>query len=127
MDPRFPALPVAIDEDPDHVIVQADGEIRRHYNLIYKPEDVDRIREGYCCINCGESQVGQKACPLPAACWVCGFPMKEEQAQRFASEFVGDVRVGPSTTIEEELAIADELVQRESHVAKPSIIVPRYF
>jgi hypothetical protein len=123
-DPRRPALPISIDEDPEHVLIQEDGTVRRHHEFTYSAEDLDRIRTGYCCIHCGESQVDHGA-PFPDHCWVCKFPMRERQQQRFAQEFVGEKKVGPSTTIEEEMAIARDHVEREMHKPGSSIIVPR--
>lgn len=125
-DPRKPALPVSIDEDPEHVLIQSDGEIRRHYTLVFSPEDCERIRLGYCCLNCGESQVDHGA-PFPEECWVCHFPMRAKQAERYASEFVGEMKVGPQTSIQDEMEIAREFVERENHKPKPSIIVPGGF
>lgn len=117
-----------MEPDPEHVLVSEDGSIREHYNMIYSADDVERIRLGYCCIHCGESQVDHGA-PMPEACWVCGFQMRDKQAKRFAQEFVGELRVGPSTSIEEELAIAEEMLERQQ-LAKQgmkktnSIVVP---
>lgn len=104
-----PALPVAIEEDPDNVLVYENGETRTSYDLTYSEHDIGRIREGYCCIQCGEAQ--EKA--MPKACWVCGFPMRDKQAQRFALEFKGFKRIGPQTSISDELAIAREMYERE--------------
>lgn len=129
LDPRFPAVPVALEEDGEFVLIRSDGEIRSHVNAIYSERDTARIREGYCCVNCGESQVDMAlSCPFPIECWVCKFPMKERQAERFAKEFKGTVRVGPSTSIEDELAIAEEELARQRRakiVSAPSIVVPR--
>lgn len=131
MDPRRPALPVEMEDDTENVIVNSRGEIRRHVLLIFEEEDVERIRTGYCCLQCGESQVDHGA-PFPEKCWLCGFPMKEKQLDRFASEFQGNIRVGPSTSLEDELAIAEEVVAREEFEKafndvskrKPQIWVP---
>lgn len=110
-----PALPVAIEEDPNHVIVQKSGQTRTAYDLTYLPEDVERIRLGYCCIHCGEAQ--EK--PMPKKCWLCGFPMRAEQVDRFGKEFVGFKRIGPRTSIEDELAIAREMYEREEREKDP--------
>lgn len=130
-DPRRPALPVEMEDDTEYVRVTKDGEIRRHVNLIFDEEDVERIRTGYCCLVCGESQVDHGA-PFPEKCWLCGFEMKAKQLERFAQEFVGNIRVGPSTSLEDELAIAEEMVERQEYAKlgfdiknrKPQIWVP---
>ena len=54
-------------------------------------------------VSCGESQVDHGA-PFPERCWVCGFEMRALQAERFAKEFRGTVRIGPSTTINSQVA-----------------------
>lgn len=120
-----------MEPDPDHVLVSSDGSLREHFNMIYSAEDVGRIRAGYCCLNCGESQVDHDA-PFPESCWVCGFQMRDKQLKRFAQEFVGDVRVGPSTSLEDELAIMEELHERQELAREGlkrtgSIVVPRGF
>lgn len=130
-DPRYPAIPVEIEDDTENVLVRADGEIRRHVLLIFEEEDVERIRTGYCCLNCGESQVDHGA-PFPEKCYLCGFEMRDKQRERFAKEFQGNVRVGPSTSNEDELAIAEEMLERQRYAEmgfdvktrKPQIWVP---
>jgi hypothetical protein len=71
---------------------------------------------------------------FPDECKVCHFPMREHQAAEFAKDYRGEIRFGPSTTIDEEYEIAEEMIQREAHekatklgliLPKPSIIVPR--
>ena len=127
-DPRRPAIPIGIEDDPEHVIVDSEFRLRRSYTLIYSPDDVGRIREGYCCIHCGESQVGHGGA-MPENCWLCGFEMRAKQAERFAKEFKGELRLGPSTSIEDEMAIAEELVRREELAQRgmtpAGIVVPR--
>lgn len=97
--------------------------LREHFNYIYSEEDAERIRTGYCCIHCGESQVGQPVCPFPEDCWVCGFRMRDKQLERYEKEWVGHVRLGPGSSFEEELAALEELDQKAQRA--PSIIVPR--
>lgn len=111
--------------------MSSDGSLREHFNLIFSPEDTDRIRLGYVCLNCLESQVDHGA-PFPEACWVCGFQMRDKQRARFAQEFVGDMRVGPSTSLEDELALMEELHERRQLAnaglkRTGSILVPRGF
>jgi hypothetical protein len=60
--------------------------------------------------------------------------MAEAQAEEFAKDFRGNIRFGPSTTLDEERGIMNEMREREAHeralalgltIPKPSIIVPR--
>jgi hypothetical protein len=123
-DPRLPAVPVEVDEDVNNVLVRADGQVRRHALLIFEEEDVGRIRAGYCCLRCGESQYDHGA-PFPEKCWICGYRMSDRQLQDFAKEFEGNVRVGPSTSIDDELAIAEEAVAREDWLKDPNNVLKR--
>lgn len=128
-DPRRPAIPLATEEDEKHVLVGSDGSIRRHYNLIYSEEDAERIRLGYCCIQCGESQVGHgDGAPFPEQCAICGFRMRDKQLQRYGQEWVGHIRLGPSTSLADELAALEELQEKQNRfVEKGSILIPRGF
>lgn len=91
--------------------------------MIYSEEDAERIRAGYCCIHCGESQVDKGTCPFPENCWLCKFPMRDKQLERYETEWVGHVRLGPSSNLEEELAALEEIDARRKRVS--SIAVPR--
>jgi hypothetical protein len=130
-DPRRPAVPVEVEDDTEAVLVRADGEVRRAVLMIFSKEDVERIRTGYCCLRCGESQVDHGA-PFPSNCWLCGYAMQSRQLEDFGKEFSGNVRTGPTTSIEDELAIATEAVEREDWLKdrnnvlkrKPQIWVP---
>ena len=126
MDPRRPAVPLELEPDPEHTIIGSDGSTREHYNQIYSDYDAERIRLGYCCIQCGESQVGHSGVTFPENCAVCNFPMREKQRERYAKEWVGSIKLGPSMTNEEELAALAELEERMNpFVEKSSIIIPR--
>lgn len=130
MDPRRPAIPIEIEEDTEHVLLQSNGEVRKHYNMIYSEEDAERIRQGYCCLQCGESVVGHgDGKPFPERCAICGFRMRDLQQERYEKEWLGHIRIGPSTSLEEELAALAELEERQNFLLnpKPSIVVPRYF
>lgn len=84
-----------------------------HYNVptyILTPRQVERVRLGYVCINCLE----QHPVPYPEKCHVCPFPMREIQDRVFEGMYLGEVRVGPSTNLDEEMEIAQEIVDRGS-------------
>ena len=93
------------------------------------PEDMDRMKAGYVCAQCFEDL----DTAFPDECPVCGFHMRDEQAEFIAKRFVGDVWVGPSTSIEDEQAIMQEMRARalrearsnDIAIAKPQIIIPR--
>lgn len=119
--------PVLVEPDPDHLLVSSDGTVREHHNLILSEDMSGQVQSGYRCIQCLEPF--EEA--WPERCPACKFAVRDKQAQRFGQEYVGNIRVGPSTSIEDELAIAEEMVEREERkkndvsVRKPSIIIPR--
>lgn len=109
-----PAMPVVIDVDTNRYVVDTrTGERLEAYEHVYTEYDVGRIRAGYCCIHCGEAQV-EAGMPkaFPERCAICHFPMKAEQAQRFAEEFEGYTSVGPSRSLEELRAEDEEAKER---------------
>lgn len=114
---RRPAVPVAVDVDATRYHVDQFGVKYQAYEQVYTEYDVGRIRAGYCCINCGEAQEQ----PWPEKCFICAFPMKRDQAQRFSEEFVGYTTVGPSKSMEELRAEDEEAKARAAHAkAKPT-------
>lgn len=121
---RRPALPVAVDVDPYRFRVGPTGVKEAVYNQTYTQYDAGRIRAGYCCFHCGEAQ--EEA--FPKRC-ICGYPMRERQAQDFAEQFEGYTTVGPSKSIEELRAEDEEAKARAEYARnKPTsnIIVPNW-
>lgn len=104
-----PALPVAVDIDTKRFLIDTrTGERVQSVEHVYTEYDVGRIRAGYCCIHCGEAQ-HENGLPVafPEKCWVCAFPMRQEQTRRFASEFDGATHIGSAKSIA-ELRTEDE-------------------
>lgn len=125
-----PVIPTASDLDPESYMVMPDGRAMQRTVLGLTEEQVSRIRQGYICIKCYE----ELDTAFPDECPVCHFPMRERQSEEFAKDFRGDIRFGPSTTLDEERGIMNELREREAYeraiklgltIPKPSIIVPR--
>jgi hypothetical protein len=119
----------ATDVDVDSYTVMPDGRVMQRHVFGLQKEVVERIRNGYVCIKCLEAYANA----FPDECSVCKFPMREQQTAEFAKDFRGNIRFGPSTSIEEEYAIAEEKIQRDAYdkatalglvIPKPSIIVP---
>lgn len=109
-----PAIPVAVDIDTKRFLVDTrTGERIQSIEHIYTEYDVGRIRAGYVCIHCGEAQ-HENGMPVafPVKCWVCAFPMRDEQVARFGREFDGYTTVGPSKSIEELRAEDEEAKER---------------
>lgn len=109
-----PAIPVAVDVDTESILIHTGtGERIQSLEHVYTEYDVERIRAGYCCIHCGEAQV-ENGMPVafPLACWVCAFPMRDQQMRRFAEEFRGYTTIGPSRSLAELRAEDDEAKER---------------
>lgn len=120
----------ATDVDIDAYTVMPDGRKMQKTVFGLQPAQVERIREGYTCIKCLEDY----DTAFPDRCSVCGFPMREHQADEFAKDFRGNIRFGPSTSIDEEYEIAEEQIQRDAFerasrlgliLPKPTIVVPK--
>ena len=123
-------VPEYTDVDIDAYTVMPDGRLMQQTVFGLTEEQVERVRQGYVCIKCLEAYDAA----FPDHCTVCRFPMRAEQTREFAKQFRGNIRFGPSTTIDEEYDIAEEMIQREAYdkaarlgliIPKPSIIVPR--
>jgi len=105
---RRPANVIEI-EQTNQGLWLPDGRVQGQVILHMSPGTVERIRLGYMCVKCLE--------PFPVAwprlCHVCGCRVRTEQAEYFAREFGGEVHVGPSTSIDEEVERMHEEVERE--------------
>lgn len=122
-----------ITEEPGEMLYYDDGRPPQIAATVAfeDPDDMGRMRAGYICAQCFEDL----DVPFPDHCPVCGFAMRDDQAEYIAKRFVGDVWVGPQTSIEDEKAIMLEMRERAYRerdkndilVAKPQIIVPRGF
>lgn len=120
-----PVIARAVDNDEQHVIIRPDGQEVAAALMAFEEHDMGRMRAGYICVNCYEDL----DTAFPDHCPVCRFPMAARQAERLAKEFVGTTRVGPSTTLDEEREIMNEMRARrraeEQGIWTPSITVPR--
>lgn len=119
-----PVIPRAIEPDPEHVVIRRGGDMEATDSAIIVLEeyDADRMRAGYICLQCMEDL----DTAFPDECPICRYPMATRQAERFAKEFQGNMRVGPSTTLDEEREIMQELRRRgQQEIKTPQIIVPR--
>jgi len=101
--------PLAV-EPIEQGLYLADGRVLGEHQISWSPEQIERFRLGYKCLNCLEPQ--EQA--WPERCAVCGYPMRAQQAEFFAREYAGVVPLGPTTTLEEERAgIVERAVKEE--------------
>lgn len=124
-DARKPVIPISVEESETHALLLRNGEVRSAFNVTLSPEDYGRARAGYVCVRCYEVQ----DTPFPEACWVCKFPMRERQLEFLAKAYQGEQHMGPTTSLEDELAMleeAEEMARREVHGFRPiQMVVPR--
>lgn len=100
---RKPVIPTTVEYDDGHA-VHLDGVVRQDVKLILCDEDVERIRQGYVCMKCLEPH----PFAFPQKCSVCGYAMDNRQRSDFATHYGGIERIGPSTSVEDEIAAMRE-------------------
>jgi hypothetical protein len=105
---RKPVVPIAI-EPAEQGIWLPDGRVHGEVQLTLSQDDVNRMRAGWVCAKCLEPF--ESAWPI--RCPVCGAPVRNEQSAYFAREFGGEVGLGPSFTIADELEALDEHRRKE--------------
>lgn len=119
----------AVTEDPVE-IVHVGGRWMNDVKVALAPEEVERIRQGYVCIECLEPQ----ETPFPEKCsafW-CKYPIREKQTAEFAERYKGEVRSGASTTLREDFDRLEEESKRRKFARqkergeKPAIYVPAW-
>lgn len=122
-----PVIPVAVEHDEGYVEIRSDGTVRRAARIILEPDDVGRMRAGYVCARCWEPH----SAPFPKECRLCGFHMSDKQSEFLAKAYKGHERVGPSTSLADELALLEETEElmrfEERGPSVPTIVVPRAF
>jgi hypothetical protein len=118
-------VPQAADIDPVSVSVMPDGRAFQRTVHGFTEEIVGRMRAGYVCVKCYE----EHDTAFPDACVVCQFPMREKQTEEFAKDFRGDIAFGPSTTLDEERGIMNEMRERErfDRLRKQGVILPNWY
>ena len=118
-------IPQGSDIDPYSVTRMPDGRVLQRTVWGLTEDEIGRIRAGYTCLKCLEDH----DTPFPDHCTVCRFPMRERQAEEFAKDFRGEIRFGPSTTLDEERGIMNEMREREAfnRARKLGIVLPNWY
>lgn len=111
---------IGVEVDTENVVINSAGETRADNRVIIHPDDVGAMREGYYCAKCLEPQ-GEA---MPKQCWLCGFPMKEKQAEFLAKGYQGNIRVGPQSTADTEMAAMEEFAYRQNAAQRDEILRP---
>lgn len=109
--------------DPGELIVQ-NGRVYSGVNKTLTAEAIEQVRTGFRCILCEEPQINGS---WPEKCGLCGFPIKEKQAELFKKQFKGEEWVGSTIKWSEELDRLDDELERDNWAESPTsgIIIPR--
>lgn len=121
-----PVKVIGAEIDEENLIVTKDGQVRHDTLMIVAETDgtdengnayvgIGAIKSGYYCAKCLEPQSES----LPEKCWLCGFPMRERQGELLAKGWRGNIRVGPSSSLEDEYAFMEEWVERQERERDP--------
>lgn len=117
---RKPSTPLATADV--HDVATADlGRATLEHTERWSPDEIERRRLGYVCIKCWEPHEA----PFPEACALCGFPMRERQAEEFDRIFRGVQRDPKAALIERELDRIDDVHERRYYETNSGIVIPR--
>ena len=87
----------------------------KHEDLerVFTEYDYGRMKNGYCCFECGEVQV-KDGLPFafPEKCSVCSYPMRERQSKDMSEQFEGVAKELGGRPLEELRAEDDELKEK---------------
>jgi hypothetical protein len=121
-----PALPVAVDNDPTRVRIDKFGVKHEEIERIFTEYDYGRLKDGYCCFECGEAQqLGGMPVAFPEKCSACSYPMRERQSRDMAEQFDGVAAELGGRPLEELRAEDDELKEkaRRAREGRPSSMI----
>lgn len=110
-----------VEADPNFIEITPDGP-REGVRMAFCDDDIEMFRQGYKCIDCLELLDSA----FPDECFVCGFPVKEQQSFVFADRFAGSRALGSSINVDDELEhLARQRFEREkAEKANSRIWVP---
>ena len=97
----------------DQVVWLPGGRMVTAPRFTWPPEQIERFRAGYRCINCLEPQEHA----WPERCSLCRYPMRSRQAEFFAREFGGEKLLARRDWAE-ELGGLDERRRKEEERAR---------
>jgi len=117
---RKPVTALAVSDTHDWATADL-GRATLDYRARFGPEEIERFRLGYACIECWEPHES----PFPERCSLCGYEMRASQGADFARKFEGIERDPRSKLIERELDSLDDRHERTFYETKSGIVVPR--
>jgi hypothetical protein len=74
-----------------------DGRVHGAVEMTMSEDTIERMRLGYLCAKCLEPFEH----PWPERCHVCGAPVRDKQAEYFAQEFAGEVKLGSTQPLDD--------------------------
>jgi len=117
---RRPVTSLSVDDTFEWATADL-GRPTLDYKARFAPDQIDRFRLGYCCLECWEPHES----PFPERCSLCGYEMRDRQAADFARKFKGVERDPRSKLIQRELDALDDKHERNFHQTKSGVVIPR--
>ena len=125
---RRPIKIFAVAEDEASVVRFSEREgWHRGVRWVTDEDGMARMRAGQVCFNCTEPQPPPAPNPPPELCGVCGYGIRKNQQRDLDREFRGKEKIGPSTSISEELDRLDAFQEKKVWEKHPTlgIVIPR--
>lgn len=94
-----PIIPVKVEHDTTAYDVKSTGEVMRAINWTLRKEDLDRVAQGYACLNCLESFESPRHL---GNCPVCSYDLSGTIYDLQHNDRGGE-HVGPATTLHDEI------------------------
>lgn len=116
---RKPVTALAVDDTFEWATSDL-GRATLDYKARFAPEQIERFRLGYVCLECWEPHES----PFPEKCSLCGYGMRAWQNEDFARKFQGVERDPRAKLIERELDALDDKHERNYHTTNSGIVVP---
>lgn len=112
-----------VEADPDYAERTPDG-VRGGIRAAFCDDDIEMFRQGFKCLDCWELLPDS----FPESCFVCGFPVRDLQAEMFEKRFAGSREVGSRINDGDELErLALQREERERREGRTSggVYLPR--
>lgn len=117
---RKPVTALAVDDTVEWATDRL-GRATLDYRARFAPEQIERFRLGYACIECWEPHEA----PFPERCSLCGYEMRSRQGEDFANKFRGVERDPRAKLIQSELDALDDKHERRFYETNSGIVVPK--
>lgn len=128
---RPPVKIIGAEIDTENLVITSIGEARHDFRAIIADRDgvdengdayvgIGALRSGYYCAKCLEPQ--DEA--FPEHCYLCKFPMRDKQGEFLAKAYQGNVRVGPQSTMDTEMAAMEEWEEAQRRNSRDEILRP---